>query len=174
MSRFHSGIQTLGSNSCEQQCINKNDGGFWQTVMACQLKVIGRLYGLLIRDYWQTVHKICKRSTNLFLLADPWCSVQKSNCSRDCRNVRVPVTCNQLRFPRYQGPSLKARGQGAIHRKGRQAPLNKFINAVIAPVVLKKAAYFRKKNIYLKRQASLRRWWPLPGRLWSRQLWSAN
>ena len=36
-------------------------------------------YGLPIRDYWQTVHKICKRSANLFFLADPWCSVQKSN-----------------------------------------------------------------------------------------------
>ena len=27
--------------------------------MVCQLKVIGRLFGLPIRDYWQTVHKIC-------------------------------------------------------------------------------------------------------------------
>ena len=28
-------------------------------------------YGLPIRDYWQTVHKICEQFANLFLLADP-------------------------------------------------------------------------------------------------------
>ena len=60
--------------------------------MVCQLKVIGRLYGLPIRDYWQTVPKICKRSANLFLLADPWCSVQKSNYYRTVQNLRQ-CTC---------------------------------------------------------------------------------
>ena len=35
-------------------------------------------YGLPIGDYWQTVHNICKWSANLLLLADPWCSIQKS------------------------------------------------------------------------------------------------
>ena len=55
------------------------DGGYWQTVMVCQLEVIGRPYGLPIRDYWQTVYKISKRSVNNLLLADPWCSAQKSN-----------------------------------------------------------------------------------------------
>ena len=40
------------------------DGGYWQTVMVCQLEIIGRLYGLPIGDYWQTVHKICRQSAN--------------------------------------------------------------------------------------------------------------
>ena len=35
-------------------------------------------YSLPIRDYWQTIHKICKHSAIFFLLADPWSSVQKS------------------------------------------------------------------------------------------------
>ena len=47
------------------------DGGYWQTVMVCQLEVIGRPYGLPTRDYWQTVYKISKRSVNNLLLADP-------------------------------------------------------------------------------------------------------
>ena len=35
-------------------------------------------YGLPIRDYWQTVLKICKRSANNLLLADPQHSKEKS------------------------------------------------------------------------------------------------
>ena len=66
----------------------KKDGGYWQTVMVCQLEIIGRLYGLPIRDYWQTVHKICKRSANPFLLADPRYSIQKSNYYRTVQKLR--------------------------------------------------------------------------------------
>ena len=47
----------------------------------------GCCYGLPIRDYWQTVHKICERFANLFLLADSWCSEQKSNYYRSIQKI---------------------------------------------------------------------------------------
>ena len=34
-------------------------------------RLLADRYGLPIRDYWQTVHKICNCSALFFLLADP-------------------------------------------------------------------------------------------------------
>ena len=63
-------------------------------------------YGLPIRDYWQTVHKISKRSAEILLLADPWCLVQKSNCYRTVKKLRQRASACHLRpvtFPQVPG-----------------------------------------------------------------------
>ena len=46
-------------------------GVIGRPLWSANLRLLADRYGLPIRDYWQTVHKICKRSANFFLLADP-------------------------------------------------------------------------------------------------------
>ena len=72
----------------------------------CRWGLLADRYGLPIRDYWQTVHKICKRSAKILLLADPWCFVQKSNYYRTVQKLRQRTyAChlNQLLFLQVPG-----------------------------------------------------------------------
>ena len=94
--------------------------GYWQTVTVCQLEVIGRPFAKYVNDlpissYWQTPDTLTKEQ----LL--PHCS--KLAATHKCLSFLTSYF-----FSKYQGLSLKARGQGVILRVGCYAPLNQVIN----------------------------------------------
>jgi len=123
--------------------IKKIDGGYWQTVIVCQLKVIGRplrsANKRLLADRSQKyAYGLLPFGRPLIQKSNYCCTVQKIAATRDCLSL-----ANSFFFPMYQVFSLKAGGQRVILRVGCNAHLSQVINAVITPVVLKETVYFR-------------------------------
>ena len=86
--------------------VGQDDRGYWQTVMVCQLKVIGRLYGLPIRDYWQTVDKICKRLPKSYCWQTPGALYKRETITALFKRLRQRASACHLQpvtFPLVPG-----------------------------------------------------------------------